>query len=406
MKPILEIQGISKRFTLHHQSASYMSFRERLTHIFDNNVKEDFWALSDVSFQIQRGESIGIIGRNGAGKSTLLKILSRITPPTKGRVIARGRIASLLEVGTGFHYELTGYENIFMNGSILGMKKSEIKRKFDEIVDFSGTEKFLDTQLKHYSSGMQLRLAFAVAAHLEPEILIIDEVLAVGDAEFQRKCFDKMSDVTNQGRTILLVSHNMEAIQKLCVRGILLEKGQLALNSNDISKVTRTYLNYGYAQTESNMCEWLNHDQNTFKNSVHNINRVALTNERSEILEKLIAYSSSIRVFIEGELFDVNPNLNIGFSIYDQNNKKIFWSWVNDMSEGEQIFKRKGSFFIEAEIPSKFINQGKYRIEIVSVLHNQRHLITPGEGVVLDFEIMGGHDGVYLTPNLKWNVKN
>src|SRR5258706_1628884 len=226
MKPILEIQAVSKKFTLNHQGTPYLNYRDIFYHLFRRSSREEFWALKDVSFHVNRGESIGIIGRNGAGKSTLLKILSRITPPTQGRVISRGRIASLLEVGTGFHQELTGRENIFMNGSILGMKRSEIKLKFDEIVEFSGTEKFLDTQLKHFSSGMQLRLAFAVAAHLEPEILIIDEVLAVGDSVFQKKCMTKMSDVTNQGHTVLFVSHNMEAIQKLCKRGILLDGGR------------------------------------------------------------------------------------------------------------------------------------------------------------------------------------
>lgn len=186
-----------------------------------------FWALRDVSFDVQPGEVVGIIGRNGAGKSTLLKILSRITEPTKGRIVLNGRVASLLEVGTGFHPELTGRENIFMNGSILGMSRREIQRKFDEIVDFSGIEQFIDTPVKRYSSGMYVRLAFAVAAHLEPEILIIDEVLAVGDAEFQKKCLGKMRDVADHGRTVLFVSHNLPAVQGLCTRAVLLQSGQL-----------------------------------------------------------------------------------------------------------------------------------------------------------------------------------
>jgi lipopolysaccharide transport system ATP-binding protein len=194
---------------------------------FEKDNDEDFWAIQEVSFNVQPGDSIGIIGRNGAGKSTLLKILSKITPPTIGRIVTRGRIASLLEVGTGFHPELTGRENIFFNGSLLGMKRKEIQVKFDEIVDFSGTEKFLDTALKHYSSGMQLRLAFSVASLLEPEILVIDEVLAVGDAEFQRKCLGKMEEVSNSGRTILFVSHNMAAVNQLCKQAILLDKGKV-----------------------------------------------------------------------------------------------------------------------------------------------------------------------------------
>ncbi|HRO70476.1 MAG TPA: ABC transporter ATP-binding protein, partial [Chitinophagaceae bacterium] len=199
---------------------------------------EDFWALQDIDLKVESGERIGIIGRNGAGKSTLLKILSRITWPTTGEAIIRGRLASLLEVGTGFHPELTGRENIFLNGSILGLKKAEIVRQFDAIVDFSGVEKFLDTPLKHYSSGMQLRLAFAVAAHLEPEILLIDEVLAVGDMEFQKKCIGKMEEVSRkEGRTILFVSHNMSYITSLCTRGIFLEQGKISFEGSPASAI-------------------------------------------------------------------------------------------------------------------------------------------------------------------------
>ncbi|MBS1681416.1 MAG: ABC transporter ATP-binding protein [Bacteroidetes bacterium] len=250
MKPILEVRNIGKKFRLQHQSRGYLSLRERLVSAirFERNETEDFWALTDVSFDVQQGESIGIIGRNGAGKSTLLKILSKITPPTTGKIISRGRTASLLEVGTGFHPELTGRENIFFNGSLLGMKRKEIKNKFDEIVDFSGVEKFLDTPLKHYSSGMQLRLAFAVAAFLEPEILIIDEVLAVGDAEFQKKCLGKMEDVSKSGRTILFVSHNMAAVQSLCTKSILLKNGKLQF-INFSTEVIQEYFN----QIEGNL---------------------------------------------------------------------------------------------------------------------------------------------------------
>ncbi len=228
MLPALEVKGISKKFSIRHESP-YLSLRDRVMDLFkpSHTSHEDFWALRNVSFEVQPGESIGIIGKNGAGKSTLLKILSKITPPTQGKIIGRGRIASLLEVGTGFHPELTGRENIFLNGSILGMKRQEIISKFDAIIDFAGTERFLDTPLKHYSSGMQLRLAFAVAAFLEPEILVIDEVLAVGDAEFQKKCIGKMEDVSRSGRTILFVSHNMAAVQSLCTTCLLLQRGEL-----------------------------------------------------------------------------------------------------------------------------------------------------------------------------------
>lgn len=241
MLPILEIKNISKKFRIQHEQQPYLSLRDSVTSFFkspfssgrDGDGLEDFWALKDISFNVYPGESIGIIGKNGAGKSTLLKILSKITPPTEGKIISRGRIASLLEVGTGFHPELTGRENVFLNGSILGMKRKEIQNKFDEIVDFSGVEKFLDTPLKHYSSGMQLRLAFAVAAFLEPEILLIDEVLAVGDAEFQRKCLGKMDDVTKkEGKTVLFVSHNMAAVENLCAKSILLHEGEIAKNGS------------------------------------------------------------------------------------------------------------------------------------------------------------------------------
>ena len=233
----VSIRGLSKSYVIAHNSLRPTDLREaivdRLRHLKGNgrNRMETFWALKEIDLDIRQGEVVGIVGRNGAGKSTLLKILSRITWPTSGEIDIHGRVASLLEVGTGFHAELTGRENIFLNGSILGMARREIKQKFDEIVDFSGVEKFLDTPVKRYSSGMYVRLAFAVAAHLDPEILVVDEVLAVGDAHFQRKCLGKMQEITEgQGRTILFVSHNMASINQLCSRGILLRDGEIAFN--------------------------------------------------------------------------------------------------------------------------------------------------------------------------------
>ena len=244
MKPILEVQHIIKKFKLGTRQESYLSLRDVITKPFLKKIQTDtnFLALNDVSFDVYPGESIGIIGKNGAGKSTLLKILSKITPPTGGKIICRGRIASLLEVGTGFHPELSGRENIYMNGSILGMQKKEIDKHFDEIVNFSGVEKFLDTPLKRYSSGMQLRLAFAVAAHLEPEILIIDEVLAVGDAEFQKKCLGKMNEISKSGRTVIFVSHDMNAIEQLCNKAIILQKG-IIKKQGETSQLISDYLN-------------------------------------------------------------------------------------------------------------------------------------------------------------------
>ncbi len=237
-QPIISVSGLSKRYTIGHLNSQ----QDGLRHVIENAVRnplkflrqvatqnkterEDFWALRDVSFDISRGDVVGIVGKNGAGKSTLLKILSRITEPTTGRIELRGRVASLLEVGTGFHQELTGRENIFLNGAILGMSKREIASKFDAIVAFSEIDRFLDTPVKRYSSGMYVRLAFAVAAHLDPEILIVDEVLAVGDASFQKKCLGKMGEVAKGGRTVLFVSHNMSAVQALCNRAVYLQKG-------------------------------------------------------------------------------------------------------------------------------------------------------------------------------------
>jgi lipopolysaccharide transport system ATP-binding protein len=243
MKPILEIHNVSKKFMINHESQPYLNLRDSISSIFKSKPKdEEFWAIKDISFNVMPGDAIGIIGKNGAGKSTLLKILSKITPPTSGKIIGRGRIASLLEVGTGFHSELSGRENIFMNGSILGMTRTEIVKNFDAIVDFSGVEKFIDTPLKHYSSGMQLRLAFAVAAFLENEILIIDEVLAVGDSEFQKKCLGKMEDVTkSHGRTVLFVSHNLIQVQNICNKAVLLANGRVE-NTGDSEKIVGEYL--------------------------------------------------------------------------------------------------------------------------------------------------------------------
>jgi len=251
MKPIIEVEGIAKRYSLGTGGASYQTLRDALAGMakapFGRGRArkgaggETLWALKDVNFKVQPGEAIGVIGHNGAGKSTLLKVLSRITEPTAGSIKLYGRVVSLLEVGTGFHPELTGRENIYLNGAILGMRRSEINQKFDEIVAFSEIEKFLDTPVKHYSSGMYTRLAFAVAAHLEPEILVVDEVLAVGDAAFQRKCMNKMRDVGQQGRTVIFVSHNMPAIVRLCPRAIMLEGGRV-IEDGPAHHVTGVYL--------------------------------------------------------------------------------------------------------------------------------------------------------------------
>ncbi|MBE7158496.1 MAG: ATP-binding cassette domain-containing protein [Rhodospirillales bacterium] len=255
--PAISVRGLSKSYTISHQGQTYSTLAETLLHRarrpFQRDRKETFWALRDVEFDLSQGDVVGIVGRNGAGKSTLLKILSRITELTEGEVAVYGRIGSLLEVGTGFHPELTGRENIFLNGAILGMSKSDIRRQFDAIVEFAGVAKFLDTPVKRYSSGMYVRLAFAVAAHLQSEILIVDEVLAVGDAEFQRKCLGKMKDVASSGRAVLFVSHHMQSVQVLCNRGMYLESGRVK-HFGSVAEAIERYA-ASFARADTAVCE-------------------------------------------------------------------------------------------------------------------------------------------------------
>lgn len=281
--PIISVRGVGKEYRLGELNSAN-TLRDALSGWFDRGAKgksraknsgsDRIWALKDVSFDVAEGEVLGIIGANGAGKSTLLKILSRITEPTTGEIELRGRVASLLEVGTGFNDELTGRENIILNGAILGMAKREIDRKFDEIVDFSGVERFIDTPTKHYSSGMKMRLAFAVAAHLEPEILIIDEVLAVGDAEFQRKCLGKMDEVAKAGRTVLFVSHNLAAVESLCSRGIVLEGGSAVLDGKSVDAIEHYRRRLSVDLAASRHGEWL--DECRFVNPEDGSNSVLM----------------------------------------------------------------------------------------------------------------------------------
>jgi lipopolysaccharide transport system ATP-binding protein len=295
----IRVDHLSKRYKLGEREP-YKSLREVLAKAarvpfkrLNGKVSENpgtIWALDDVSFEVKQGEAVGIIGRNGAGKSTLLKVLSRITKPTIGRADIYGRVGSLLEVGTGFHPELTGRENIYLNGAILGMKRQEIQRKFDEIVDFAEIEQFLDTPVKRYSSGMYVRLAFAVAAHLEPEILLVDEVLAVGDADFQKKCLGKMDDVAKEGKTVLFVSHNMGAVQRLCKNGLLINKGKLSFNG-DIDKVVQNYLN---DMSDSNILYWSRNSESITETC---ISEIMFLDEHGKC-PKYISNADSIKIMI------------------------------------------------------------------------------------------------------------
>ena len=340
MKPILEIQNISKKFTINHELQSYLSLRDSIANIFKTKkTTEDFWALNDVSFNIDQGDTIGIIGKNGAGKSTLLKILSKITPPTSGKIICRGRIASLLEVGTGFHPELSGRENVFMNGSILGMRKTEILKNFDAIVDFAGIEKFIDTPLKHYSSGMQLRLAFAVAAFLENEILIIDEVLAVGDAEFQQKCMGKMEDVSKGGRTVLFVSHQLGSINQFCKKTVWLKNGTL----NQYGKTSETVANY---LREFDKPTNFENTEKTDKEVY--FKKIELQNNSS------IDINEDIIINFELGINKLDAPYSLFVSLIDKNKSPIFSSEI-------KITGTKLSFCIE----KRFLVQGSYSINAI-----------------------------------------
>ena len=326
MQPELELQGVSKRYQIGHVTGKYLSFRDSIAGLFrfGGSNNEDFWALNDVSFNVDPGECVGIIGRNGAGKSTLLKILSKITKPTKGKIIARGRIASLLEVGTGFHQELTGRENIFFNGSILGMKQSEITSKFDEIVAFSGTEKFLDTPLKHFSSGMQMRLAFSVAAFLEPEILIIDEVLAVGDAEFQRKCIGKMNDVSRSGRTILFVSHDLGAVSSLCKKVAVLQQGQLVFFGETHEALS--FYQHSYKKSEIYRASENKSQKRAYFKEV----RVC---DQNGVLTSTFMYDQIIRIEFDIAINDTSLKADVIVVVLDSNKRRLFALEYNELRE-------------------------------------------------------------------------
>lgn len=304
-----------------------MNFLRHPTPSFSREKTEKFYALKDVSFSVKEGESVGIIGANGAGKSTLLKILSRVTPPTKGEIRLRGRISSLLEVGTGFHPELTGRENIFLNGAVLGMAHKEIRKKFDEIVDFAEVEKFLDTPVKHYSSGMYMRLAFSVAAHLEPEILIVDEVLAVGDAKFQKKCLGRMSDAGNSGRTILFVSHNMAAVGDLCKKAILLDKGKI-IQIGQTAKVIATYLSRDYVASRGvvDLTKTFLR-KSSLANSAFSFSRLTLLNSKKESTS-IIEGDEIFTIHIEGQLRMYIPDLLIALTILSNGTFPIYSSQI------------------------------------------------------------------------------
>jgi lipopolysaccharide transport system ATP-binding protein len=378
---VITVEGLSKRYTLRHQAARG-SLREKLTSALHaparwlrrssevkSGLHEEFWALRDVSFSVNRGEVIGIIGRNGAGKSTLLKILSRIIEPTAGRVTLHGRVSSLLEVGTGFHPELTGRENIFLNGAILGMVRTEISRKFDEIVAFAEVERFIDTPVKHYSSGMYVRLAFAVAAHLEPEILIIDEVLAVGDTAFQQKCLGKIGSVARGGRTVLFVSHNMAVVQNLCSHAILLRDGRLSLRGTAQVCVSE----YLRSTTESSG-EVLVENQPPAASSEFRFIRIAVIGPDGRPTAQ-VNLSAGVCIELDYRLDRPVRGAQIVFELWNELGVCVLCSSDFD-TEPERFFADKpaGRHRVRCRIPRDFLRPGTFALHVSASVPNVRPL--------------------------------
>jgi lipopolysaccharide transport system ATP-binding protein len=374
METIIEIKNVGKKYRINHERGRYVTIRDVLMNIIKRpfsflkdkaksftgiGKKEDYWALKNINLDIKRGEIVGIIGKNGAGKSTLLKILSQITPPTEGEIVMHGTVGSLLEVGTGFHPELTGRENIFLNGAILGMSKKEITNKFDQIVEFSGISKFLDTPVKYYSSGMYVRLAFSVAAHMESDILLVDEVLAVGDSEFQKKCLGKMEEITkNSDRTILFISHNMTAIQELCKRTIVLNKGQISFVGE-----TEKALNHYISLNVNNSAE-IKYEE--IQDAPASITSVSLLDERDSLRTEF-PISEKFTIKTEINCNTIIDNATLSTIFYSEDGNVLLFSSEADTS-GKLSTYEKGKYTIETKIPAFIFNIGNYYFDLI--LHN------------------------------------
>lgn len=379
----IRVEGLGKRYRIGRRRAATLrdAIGSRVRSFAPRSARPSsdetwFWALREVSFQVKRGQVLGIVGRNGAGKSTLLKILSDITEPTEGYAEIHGRVSSLLEVGAGFQDELTGRENVYLNGAILGMRKAEVDLKFDEIVAFAEVERFIDTPVKHYSSGMYTRLAFAVAAHLEPEVLLVDEVLAVGDIAFQKKCLGKMESVSRQGRTILFVSHNVNAIEQLCSAGLILDQGRLEYFDDDIHGVINRYL--AELSREQSCTQWVNAG-GEFCDERFTPSRFSITDASGEPLLTPARDDDELWLYIEGEIQTLDPALMIGYSLYAEDGNLLYSSFHTDATPERWLALRGGRCRLRSKIPRRLLNEGSYRIVLQVRLHSGIGLLPSGK---------------------------
>jgi lipopolysaccharide transport system ATP-binding protein len=421
---VIHVEGLGKEYRLGVQGSSYPTLREAIVGVAtapirrlkalrhgveqEGDATSHFWALRDVNFEVPRGQVIGIIGRNGAGKSTLLKILSRITEPSCGKAVLRGRVASLLEVGTGFHPELTGRENIYLNGSILGMRRVEIDRKFDQIVAFSEVEKFLDTPVKRYSSGMYVRLAFAVAAHLEPEILIVDEVLAVGDAEFQKKCLGKMQEVsTGQGRTVLFVSHNIWAVRSLCQQVLYLKQGQMAALGQTEGVVDK-YLKDATHQNGVSMMRTF--EPGSAGNDNVRMRKVQLTPRAGD--GTMIRVDTPVDLEVEYENLKGGTPLVLNLAVHTLDGTLVFVSQTtSDKSWHGRPFEQ-GVYRSTCRIPANLLNDGTYRIRVLFLDEAVKHLYNLDDALFFTVHDIAHREGSWygkwlgvVRPQLQWTTQ-
>jgi lipopolysaccharide transport system ATP-binding protein len=412
-RPAIRVRDLGKRYRLGERPGAYRTLRDalvgalrRVRHAGEEQAAQDLWALRHISFDVEQGQVLGVVGRNGAGKSTLLKILSRVTEPTEGTAEIRGRVGSLLEVGTGFHPELSGRENIFLNGAVLGMRRAEILEKLDEIVAFAEVERFIDTPVKRYSSGMYLRLAFSVAAHLEPEILLVDEVLAVGDAEFQRKCLGKMGDVAREGRTVLFVSHNMSAILRLTEETVVLERGRLALRAPTPQAVD-FYMSSGMADAGERSWDGRLAEDNPFRPIALRVldGRGRTTGQVASVEPTTIEF--------EYELSQAVAGLRVGVYLSTGRGESILASFDTDAPEAFEKYRTRpaGRYRSRCTLPANFLNEGRFVVGVNASSFRVRSYFTDEHALAFHVDPTGAPGSQWaeprpgpLRPALRWEI--